>query len=72
MSRRLLAAQDPLLVAALHDLLWLRAILLEQLRRTPVAERSRFERRADRILGRCWADASRNGSVRSHDYGDKA
>jgi hypothetical protein len=28
---------------ALYDLLWLRVVLLEQLRRTPEAERPRFE-----------------------------
>jgi hypothetical protein len=38
----------------LRDSLWLRAVLIEQWRRTPAAERRRFERRADRVLERFW------------------
>jgi hypothetical protein len=32
------------------DQLWLRSVLIEQWRRTPLVERGRFEVRADRIL----------------------
>jgi hypothetical protein len=32
------------------DQLWLRSVLIEQWRRTPRAERGRFEVRADRLL----------------------
>jgi hypothetical protein len=38
--------------AMLHEALWLRTVLIEQWRRTPIAERARFERRADSIFAR--------------------
>jgi hypothetical protein len=43
-------------VAMLRELIWLRAVLIEQWHRTPTAERQRFARRANRVLeqlGRC-------------------
>jgi len=36
----------------LLDRLWLRSVLVEQRRRTRIAERGRFDARADRILAR--------------------
>jgi hypothetical protein len=39
-------------VAAIQDALWLRVILVEYGRRLEVAERVRFERRANGILSR--------------------
>ncbi|HEY4897750.1 MAG TPA: hypothetical protein VII01_16895 [Solirubrobacteraceae bacterium] len=56
-AARLLAERGLPSAVALRDLLWLRAVLIEQWRRTPVLERRRFERRADRILEHCWAGA---------------
>jgi hypothetical protein len=38
----------------LRELLWLRAVLIEQRRRTAAVERYRFDRRADRILAQLW------------------
>lgn len=57
-AARLLAERGLPSAVAMRDLLWLRAVLIEQWRRTPVRERRRFERRADRILEHCWAGAS--------------
>jgi hypothetical protein len=42
--------------AALHDALWLRAVLLEYSRKLGGAQRARFELRADSILSRLSAD----------------
>jgi hypothetical protein len=39
---------------AMRELLWLRAVLIEQWRRTSAAERRRFEKRADSVLERFW------------------
>lgn len=47
---RLLAERGSPTVVVLRELIWLRAVFIEQWRRTPVAERRRFARRADRIL----------------------
>jgi hypothetical protein len=41
---------------AIQDALWLRVVLVEYSRRLGGAERARFERRADSILGRLVAD----------------
>jgi hypothetical protein len=46
---------------ALRDVLWLRAVLIELWRRTPLCERDRFEGRADRLLDRVWAAADTGG-----------
>ncbi len=48
----LLAKRGSSSVAGLREQIWLRAIFLEQWRRTPVSERHRFARRADSILER--------------------
>jgi len=48
---RLFAVRGSASAARLHELIWLRAVMIEQWRRTPVAERHRFARRADSILG---------------------
>lgn len=56
-AARLLAERGLPSAVAMRDLLWLRAVLIEQWRRTPAPERRRFERRADRILEHCWAGA---------------
>ncbi len=48
----LLAKRGSPSVAPLRELIWLRAVFIEQWRRTPVSERHRFERRADSILKR--------------------
>lgn len=66
-AARLLAERGLPSAVALRDLLWLRAVLIEQWRRTPVLERRRFERRADRILEHCWAGA---GSLDPSDATD--
>ena len=59
--------------AALRDALWLRTILIEQLRKTPIADRAGFGRRADRLLGHCLSTAASVPSVSPHTvaYGDK-
>jgi len=54
LSGKLVAIQGSQSADQLRELLWLRAVFLEQRRRTPSAERLRFERRADRILGQLW------------------
>jgi hypothetical protein len=41
---------------AIRDALWLRVVLVDYCQRLGAAERARFERRADRILGRYSAD----------------
>ncbi len=56
---------------ALHDVLWLRTVLVEQWRRTPRGDRVSFGRRGDAILGRLTAVAAQAGSVRSPEYGEK-
>jgi hypothetical protein len=48
---QLLAGRGSPSAVALRELIWLRAVLIEQWRRTPVVERDRFAQRADRILG---------------------
>lgn len=52
LSARLLTERGSPSVLLLRELVWLRAVLIEQWRRTPAAERQRFTRRADRILER--------------------
>lgn len=37
-------------VERVHDQLWLRTVLIEQRRRTALAERAAFDARADRLL----------------------
>ncbi len=68
----LLSARGSSSVVGMRELIWLRAIFLEQWRRTPVSERHRFARRADSILERlsqsepaCPSDATI--IVRQHD-----
>jgi hypothetical protein len=68
----LLAARGSSSVIRMRELIWLRAVFLEQWRRTPVSERHRFARRADSILERlsqsepaCPSDAT--VIVRHHD-----
>jgi hypothetical protein len=46
---------------ALRELLWLRAVLVEQRRRTAPDERYRFDRRADRILAQLWTTTASGG-----------
>jgi hypothetical protein len=52
---QLIASRGSPSSTVLRELLWLRAVFLEQQRRIPVAERYRFEQRADRILAQLWA-----------------
>jgi hypothetical protein len=54
LSERLLSMRGSGSAARLRELLWLRAVFVEQRRRTPAAEKLRFDRRADRILARLW------------------
>jgi hypothetical protein len=49
-SARLLAERGAPSVLLLRELVWLRAVFIEQWRRTPTAERHRFAQRADSIL----------------------
>jgi hypothetical protein len=51
LAERLSATENRTEVQRLLDQLWLRSVLIEQWRRTRLAERGEFERRADRILG---------------------
>jgi quinol monooxygenase YgiN len=55
LSAHLVAERGSLSADALRETLWLRAVLLEQWRRTPIVERHRFARRADRVLEQFWA-----------------
>jgi len=41
---------------AIHDALWLRVVLLDHCHRLGAADRTRFERRANRLLSRVLAD----------------
>jgi hypothetical protein len=50
LSEQLLDRRGSRSAVALRELLWLRAILIEQQRRMPAIERARFGRRADGIL----------------------
>lgn len=62
----LLAERGSPSVVRLRELIWLRAVLVEQWRRTPVAERHRFARRADSILeqlGRCAPASPSDGMI---------
>jgi hypothetical protein len=68
----LLAARGSSSAIGVREMIWLRAIFLEQWRRTPVSERHRFARRADSVLERlsrsepvCPSDATI--IVRHHD-----
>lgn len=54
LERRLLAERCSGWALRLRELLWLRAILIEQWRKTPVIEREAFEERADRVLEQLW------------------
>jgi hypothetical protein len=56
-DRELIASRGSGAATVLHELLWLRAIFVEQRRRTPAAERRRFDQRADLILARLAASA---------------
>jgi len=52
LSARLLHERSAPSVALLRELLWLRAVFIEQWRRTPKSERERFSKRADSLLER--------------------
>ena len=54
LSARLLAGRGSRSAVGLRELLWLRAVFVEQRRRTAAVERLLFERRADRILAAVW------------------
>lgn len=54
LNGRLVASRGSSPAVALRELLWLRAVFVEQRRRTAAAERCRFDRRADRILAQLW------------------
>jgi hypothetical protein len=71
LSARLLAERGASSVAPLRDLLWLRAVLIEQWRRTPAAERERFTKRADRILHGLGGPVSLSGSGHTVERHDK-
>lgn len=67
LSERLLDCRGTQSAAALRELIWLRAILIEQQRRTPAIERARFGRRADNLLATLAEALEVSHSVRSHD-----
>jgi hypothetical protein len=54
LAARLLAERGSRASLQLRELLWMRAVFIEQLRRVPTVERTRFERRADRVLAQFW------------------
>lgn len=63
LSARLLAERGARSALLLHELIWLRTVFIEQQQRTPVAERRRFERRADRILEQLGSSGLSDGPV---------
>jgi hypothetical protein len=69
-STLLLAERAAPSAACLRELIWPRAVFLEQLGRTPIAERRRFARRADRIieqLGLSMSPSGHGNTVGRHD-----
>jgi hypothetical protein len=67
-GNQLLAQRGSPLALQLRELLWLRAIFLEQRRRIPSADRRRFDRRADRILTLLSMTPTPSKSVRGDAY----
>jgi hypothetical protein len=64
---RLLSGRGTPEAQLLRDALWMRAVMIEQFRRTPRAERAAFARRANRLLRRCvGADHDAVPSVAAH------
>jgi hypothetical protein len=69
-SARLVSQRGDPSVLVLRELVWLRAVLIEQWRRTPAAERHRFAQRADGILeqlGRPIDPSDAGHTVERHD-----
>jgi hypothetical protein len=54
LNRKLVVHRGSPSAVGLRELIWLRAVFVEQRRRTAAAERCRFDRRADRILAELW------------------
>jgi hypothetical protein len=71
LSARLLAVRGSPSVLLLRELVWLRAVLIEQWRRTPAAERRRFAKRADRILEQLGGPLSLSGTGHTVERHDK-